>query len=127
MVDKKVENKIDHSGVQTRRENRKKKFKSQEARMKYLYGPCTKEYNLANNPMLRDGMVYENRKVTDILCLVIFVGVVTAMCSFSTYSFIFGNSNKVLGGMDGAGNICGVSGQKDGDFTDYPHTYISNF
>jgi hypothetical protein len=95
--------------------------------MKYLYGPCSKEYNLANSPVLRDGMAYEKRKVTDIMCLVIFVTVVASMIGFSTYGFLFGNAAKVLGGLDGAGNLCGVSGQKDGDFTDYPYTYISNF
>lgn len=78
--------------------------------MKYLYGPCTKEYKLAGNPNLRDGMVYDNRKVTDIMCLVIFGTVVAAMIGFSSYAFVFGNSAKVLGGLDGAGNLCGVSG-----------------
>jgi hypothetical protein len=94
--------------------------------MKYLYGPCTKEHTLAENPLFRDGMNYENRKITDIFCLVFFVGVVAAMISFSTYAFVFGNTNSVIGGMDGAGNLCGVSDQKDGDFTKYPMVYISN-
>jgi len=73
--------------------------------MKYLYGPCTKELDsLKSDPKLRDGMAYENRKVTDILCLVIFVSVVAAMGSFSIYGFVFGNVSKVVGGLDGAGN-----------------------
>lgn len=95
--------------------------------MKYLYGPCTKEHSLAGNPLLRDGMNFENRKVTDIFCLVLFVGILGTMAAFSTYGFLFGNSAKVLSGMDGAGNLCGVSNQTDGDFTDYPAVYISNF
>jgi hypothetical protein len=88
--------------------------------MKYLYGPCTKNHSLANNPMLRNGMAYEGRKVTDILCLVILIGLIGSMVGFSIYGYVFGNVSKVIGGMDGAGNLCGVSGQKDGDFTDYP-------
>ena len=87
--------------------------------MKYLYGPCTKGQGLAKNPMLRDGMAYENRKVTDILCLTVLVAIMGSMIGFSTYGYVFGNVSKVIGGMDGAGNLCGVSDQKDGDFTDY--------
>jgi len=48
------------------------------------------------------------------------------MACFSAYGFVFGNYNAVIGGMDGAGNICGVSGQPGGDFSDYPYVYISN-
>ena len=95
--------------------------------MKYLYGPCAKEQTLSNNPLHRDGMVYEKRKITDIACLVIFIGMVLTMVGMSQYGFIFGNISKVIGGMDGAGNMCGVSDQKDGDFTDYPYSYISDF
>ena len=116
----------DHSAVQARRDNRKKKHRSMEARMKYLYGPCTKEHTLAENPLFRDGMNYDKRKITDIFCLVFFVGTVAAMVGFSIYAFAFGNINLVIGGMDGAGNLCGVKKQKDGDFTDYPMVYISN-
>jgi hypothetical protein len=83
MPDKPSSKKIDHSGVQARRENKKKKHRSQEARMKYLYGPCAKEQTLSNNPLLRDGMVYEKRKITDIACLVIFVGMVATMCGMT--------------------------------------------
>lgn len=95
--------------------------------MRYLYGPCTKEHSLAGNPTLRDGMVYEKRKVTDIFCLMAFLVVVGTMVGMSTYGFVFGNPNKVIGGMDGAGNLCGVAKQTDGDFTEYPYTYISNY
>jgi hypothetical protein len=119
--------KVDHKEIQTRRDNKKKKHKTSEARTKYIYGPCTKEHSLANNPLHRDGMNYDNRKVTDIFCLVFFIAVVGTMVGFSTYGFIFGNSRAVIGGMDGAGNLCGVSGQADGDFTDYPEVYISDF
>ena len=99
----------DHSAVQARRDNRKKKHRSMEARMKYLYGPCTKEHSLAENPMLRAyGCNYEKRKITDIFCLVFFAGTVAAMVGFSIYALTFGNINKVIGGMDGAGNMCGV-------------------
>jgi hypothetical protein len=72
-------------------------------------------------------MNYDNRKITDIFCLVFFLAVWGTMAGFSTYGFVFGNSRAVIGGMDGAGNLCGVNNQKDGDFRDYPHVYISDF
>ena len=62
------------------------------------------------------------QKVTDILCLTLFVGVVGAMVGFSTYGYTFGNVYAVIGGLDGAGNLCGV-----GNFSDYPYMYITNF
>jgi len=77
--------------------------------------------------MFRDGMNYDTRKITDIFCLVFFLGVFGTMVGISAYGWVFGNPNAVIGGMDGAGNLCGVSGQADGDFSDYPETYISNF
>jgi len=100
-----------------------------EARMKYLYGPCTKGITLKDNPMFRDGMNYEKRKMTDIFCLVFFAGTMAAIVGIAIYALTLGNINKVIGGMDGAGNLCGVADQgKDNktDFTDYPHVYISN-
>lgn len=65
-------------------------------------------------------MNFANRRCTDALCLVIFLGTIGAMCFFSFYGFAFGDINKVMDGLDGAGNICGV-----GNYSEYGFVYIS--
>ena len=67
-------------------------------------------------------MNFDNRKCTDVFCLILFVLNLLGMIAIFWYAITYGNLNKVLCGNDFQGNFCGV-----GNMTDYPYVYFSNY
>jgi hypothetical protein len=105
-----------------KRKRVKKKFASFADRLHHLYGKEAKGYTLRGNPNHEDGMNFEKRKCTDIMCLILFLAMLGGKGFFFYYGYSGGDLNKVLCGNDGAGDICGV-----GDYVDYPYVYFSNY
>ena len=66
-------------------------------------------------------MNFDNRRCTDLYCLIFFLVTLGAMGFLTFYTVVNGDVAKVIRGMDGAGNFCGV-----GAFAGYPYVYISN-
>lgn len=91
-----------------KRKRTKKKFATLADRLHFLYGKEAKTYSLKGNKLHKDGMNFENRKCTDVVCLIIFWLMLIGKFYFFWYGFANGNINKVLSGVDGAGNQCGV-------------------
>ena len=87
-----------------------KKFATLADRLKHFYGKEAKTYTLRKNTLHKDGMNFEQRKCTDIVCLIIFWTMLASKFFFFYYGYVNGNINIVLCGVDGAGNQCGVKG-----------------
>ena len=109
-----------------RKKTKGKKFGTLAARLRYLYGAEAKTFSLNGMRDLKDGINWENRGCTDLVCLIIFIITMVCMVVGFFYAGIAGDHNLVLSGNDGAGNICGVnSGKPGGDFSDYPNVYFA--
>jgi len=104
-----------------KRKRIKKKFVSLAHRLDYLYGKEAKTYTLKGDPNHKDGMNFENRKCTDKICMILFWLMLVGKFYFFYYGFSKGNLARVLNGIDGAGNQCGM-----GAYEKYPYVYFSN-
>ena len=91
-----------------RKKTKGKKFGTLAARLRYLYGAESKTFSLNGMKELKDGVNWDNRGCTDVICVIIFLLALVIMFTVFVYSFIVGDINYVLSGNDGAGNMCGV-------------------
>ena len=111
----------DDTKISRKRKSKGKKFNTLADRLHHIYGKEAKTYTLRKNRLFKDGMNFENRKCTDKICLTLFWIMLASKVFFFYYGYTNGNINRVLCGVDGAGNQCGV-----GPFKDYPKVYFSN-
>ena len=73
----------------------------------------------------KDGINFNNRHCTDVLCCLVFVAFVGAMIAVAGYSLQNGNPLVLMTPYDSGGNQCGMPGQTGGDFSDYKYKYLS--
>lgn len=92
-----------------RKKTKGKKFGTLAARLRYLYGAESKTFSLNGMKDLKDGVNWDHRGCTDLLCMIIFLVTLGILTFVFIYAYIVGDKNLVLSGNDGAGNLCGVA------------------
>lgn len=60
-----------------------------------------------------------NRKLTDFICLIVFIVFAVTMVGAALYGYSNGNPSKLFSGIDSDGNFCG-----SGNATGYPYLYF---
>lgn len=65
------------------------------------------EFNLQSKYTFGDSGLVEDRRMTDITFLIIFVLALSAMVGLSGYGIQKGNPAKLIAPYDAAGNLCG--------------------
>ena len=90
--------------VKKRQRVKGKKFPTLAHRLDYLYGKDAKTYTLYGKTLFRDGMNFEHRKCTDIICLILFWIMLAVKIFLFYWGWTRGDINKVMSGVDGAGN-----------------------
>ena len=72
------------------------------------YGEDANGFTLKDNEDMKDGM-NRNRKMTDILMLILFVSFIGAMGFCTVYGLKHGKTRKLTAPLDGSNNFCGVT------------------
>jgi len=99
----------------------KKKYANAEDRKKDKYAGDA-EFTIKGDPRFSDhGMARENRKCTDVLCLIIFAAFLVAMGYCTSYGFANGDLSRLTAPLDGNNNFCG-----EGKMKNYKYLYITN-
>ena len=75
----------------TRKKTKGRKFGTLAARLRYLYGPEAKTFSLNGMVELKDGVKWENRGCTDVLCLIIFLFSFVTLFFIAIYAYIKGD------------------------------------
>jgi hypothetical protein len=98
------------------------------------YGDDVGGYSVqGTTPGIGDGSVVSERKVTDILCLGIFLAFVVAMITCTSLGFKYGDVEKYLAPIDSHMLICGHPTKKsptdatyNNDAVGYPYLYFTD-
>ncbi len=80
----------------------------------------TKSYHNGPIPGIYNNNVDEERKKTDVVCLILFVIFNLVMLGIAIYSWTKGNFSKLTTPYDPDGKGCGV------DYPDYPFIYFAS-
>ena len=79
------------------------------------------EFNLQSKYTFGESGLVEDRRMTDITFLLIFLLALSAMIGLSGYGISKGNPGKLIAPYDGAGNLCGFDAMKD-----FPKVYLTH-
>jgi len=83
-----------------------------------MMDPDYKGQDYFANQKLRDHGPEANRRCSDLLFMLIFLGFIGVMGYITYGSYHDGNPKQLLNGVDGGGKVCGV------DYPDYPYLLI---
>lgn len=94
---------------------------TKEQRKVEKYDEHTKGFSVKDCSHIKDGIVKE-RKVTDFLCLVLFLAFFGTMGACTMYGFKKGDVEKYIAPLDRDNHFCGI----DAGFEDYPKLYLTS-
>jgi len=96
------------------------KEQSKDQKKKDKYGGDADAFSVAECSSIKDGPVKE-RRVTDLLCLVVFLAFLGAMMACTLYGFKKGDVQRYISPLDRDGKFCG----NDKEFISYPKLYLT--
>ena len=85
------------------------------------YGDDANNFSLADNENMKNGMC-RDRKMTDILMLIIFMAFIGAMGFCTVYGINHGKTKKLTAPLDGSDNFCGITPGFEG----YDNLYLTD-
>mgnify|MGYP006893281288 CR=1 FL=1 len=92
---------------------------SKDDKKKDKYQQDMDGFTIAGNSNIKDGVVKE-RRVTDFMCLILFLVFIGAMAACTLFGFKNGDVDKYIAPLDGNDHFCGI----DAGYEDFPKLFL---